>query len=69
MTSTTFLGEVREGQLHFQEPLSNFERRRVLLTVIAPDRVVTESAPEKNGEQLPDDLEVEVDVFVAMPLG
>jgi hypothetical protein len=68
MTSTTLIGEVRQGQLHVDKSLSDFEGQRVLVTVIAPDRLSTPTTQEPlpNGEP-PADLNVEVDVFVPMP--
>jgi hypothetical protein len=68
MTSTTLIGEVRQGQLHVEQPLSDFEGRRVLVTVIAPDRLSTATEPgPASHDEPPDDLNVEVDVFVPMP--
>jgi hypothetical protein len=44
MHSATFLGEVQQGRLHIGEPLAEFEGKRVLVTLIAPD------APLPSGE-------------------
>jgi hypothetical protein len=62
MTTATFVGEVRHGRLLFAEPLAAFEGQRVLVTVVAPDRLLVAGAMEP-----PDDLDVEVDVVAPMP--
>jgi hypothetical protein len=37
MLSATFIGEVQQGRLHIGQPLAEFEGKRVLVTLIAPD--------------------------------
>jgi hypothetical protein len=36
MHSATFVGEVQQGQLHIGQPLTEFEGKQVLVTLIAP---------------------------------
>jgi hypothetical protein len=45
MHSATFVGEVQQGRLHIGEPLAEFEGKRVLVTLIAPDTPLPPAQP------------------------
>ncbi len=42
MLSANFTGEVHGGQLHLQQPLSEFEGQRVLVTLIVADSALSD---------------------------
>ncbi len=46
MQRVTFMGEIHEGRLHTQQPLSEFEGRQVMVTLTAAD------AKRNAGEQV-----------------
>jgi hypothetical protein len=45
MQSATFIGEVWQGRLLIPEPLADFEGKRVLVTLIAPDMPLSPPTP------------------------
>jgi hypothetical protein len=69
MLTKTFEAEVRNGQLHCEEPLEALEGQRVQVTVTVPEP----AAQTANGqaqpvsEEPPEWLDVEKDIYVPMP--
>ncbi len=50
MQSATFLGEVQGGQIVTKDALTEFEGKKVYVTLIAPDETTNEGVPTKEGE-------------------
>jgi hypothetical protein len=68
MLSATFIGEVRQGQLHIGQPLADFDGKQVLVTLIAQDPPLPQPAPPVPPEESPVELDVEVEVHAPMPI-
>jgi hypothetical protein len=66
MLSATFLGEVQNGRLHVDQPLTNFEGKQVLVTLIAPAALLTPATSKVPPGDAPPELEVEVEVYAPM---
>ena|SRR5437867_3239822 len=70
MRTKTFPARVTNGQLQYQEPLDAFEGQQVHVTLTAPDASVPfqEEAPEVSVEEPPEEMDIEKDLYVPMPL-
>jgi hypothetical protein len=49
MLSATFIGEIQQGRLQTGQPLTAFEGKRVLVTLIVPDAPLPSSSPTGAG--------------------
>jgi hypothetical protein len=67
MKSATFIGEVRQGQLHIDQPLTDFNGKQVLVTLIVQDGSFSKAEKFQPGEVPPAELDVEVEVYEPMP--
>jgi hypothetical protein len=51
MPSATFIGEVCQGRLHIGQPLVDFEGKRVLVTLIAPEVPLRSPSEAGDGDE------------------